>query len=91
MFNNVWWVRTATRAAPCNTFTAMMFYKCLLVADGHKGRTLQSVRRSIWELKVAMLSAEGSGPPGSGPPGSGPPGNVPGRAAALSGLTMIRP
>ena len=50
------------------------------------GRTLQSVRRSIWELKVAMLSAEGSGPPGSGPPG-----NVPGRAAALSGLTMIRP
>ena len=49
------------------------------------GRTLQSVRRSIWELKVAMLSAEGSGPPGSGPPG-----NVPGRAAALSGLTMKR-
>ena len=44
------------------------------------GRTLQSVRRSICDLEVAMLSAEGSGPPG----------NVPGRAAALSGLTMKR-
>ena len=52
-------------------------YKCRLVANGHKGRTLQNVRHSIWELEVAMLSAEGSGPPGNGPPGNGPPGNGP--------------
>ena len=50
-------------------------YKCRLVANGHKGRTLQNARHSSWELEVAMLSAEGSGPPGNGPPGNGPPGS----------------
>ncbi len=49
----------------------MMFKNVWWLADGHKGRTLQNVRHSIWVLEVAMVSAEGSGPPGSGPPGSG--------------------
>ena len=66
-------------------------YKCRLVANGHKGRTLQNARHSSWELEVAMLSAEGSGPPGSGPPGNGPPGSgPPGNRPPGSGLTILK-